>query len=167
MILKQLTIENLEEFIELRSEGLTLSPEAFGESLVEYTTKTYEQHKAIFPSTDDNFIIGAFENSKLVGVVGFFQKRAEKMKHKGAIWGMYITPSQRGNGLGKKLLQFAIDQGILIEEILQIELAVISTNIPAKKLYESLDFVSFGVEKRAISVDGVFYDEDHMVKVIK
>lgn len=167
MEIKRLTVENLAEFIVLRSEGLKLSPEAFGESLEEYTNKTYEQHKAIFPSTDDNFIIGAFENSKLVGVVGFFQKKAQKMKHKGAIWGMYITPSHRGIGLGKKLLQYAIDQAILIEEILQIELAVISTNIPAKKLYESLDFVSFGVEKRAICVDGVFFDEDHMVKVIK
>ena len=167
MEIKRLTVENLNEFIELRSEGLTLSPEAFGESLREYTTKTFEQHKANFPKTDDNYVIGAFENSKLVGVVGFFQKRAEKMKHKGAIWGMYITPSHRGTGLGKKLLQFAIDQAILIEDILQIELAVISTNIPAKKLYESLDFVTFGVEKRAIMVDGVFYDEDHMVKVIK
>lgn len=167
MELKKLTIEHIDQFITLRSEGLTLSPEAFGESLLEYTSKTYEQHKAIFPSTNDNFIIGAFENSKLVGVVGFFQKRAEKMKHKGAIWGMYITPSQRGIGLGKKLLQYAIDQAIEIEEILQIELAVISSNIPAKKLYESLDFISFGVEKRAICVEGVFYDEDHMVKVIK
>lgn len=167
MEIKRLTIENLAEFIELRSEGLTLSPEAFGESLEEYTNKSYEQHAANFPKTDDNFIIGAFDNSKLVGVVGFFQKRSDKMKHKGAIWGMYITPSYRGNGLGKKLVQKAIDQAILIEEILQIELAVISSNIPAKRLYESLDFECFGVEKRAICVDGVFYDEDHMVKVIK
>jgi len=165
--IKKLTSKDLPEFIRLRSEGLQLSPEAFGESLVEYTKKSFEEHLHNFPKTFNNFIIGAFENETLVGVVGFFQKRSEKMKHKGAIWGMYVTPSRRGKGLGKKILNTAIEQGILIDEILQVELAVISTNLAARKLYESVGFESFGTEKRAICVDSVFYDEEHMVKVIK
>lgn len=167
MEIKKLTIENLTEFIRLRSEGLKLSPEAFGESLTEYTRKTIEEHTAIFPKTKDNFIVGAFEADLLVGVVGFFQKRSEKMRHKGAIWGMYVTPNYRSKGLGKKLLEYAIENAILIDEILQIELAVISTNESALKLYKSIGFESFGTEKRALKVDGVFYDEEHMVKIIK
>lgn len=167
MEIRILTIEDLPEFIRLRSEGLKQSPEAFGESLEEYERKTLEQHKNNFPSSSDNFVIGAFDKNTLVGVVGFYQKKSEKMKHKGIIWGMYIDPSYRRKGLGKDILNYAIQKAICIEDILQIELAVISSNLSAKKLYESSGFESFGKEKRALFVNGEFYDEDHMVKIIK
>ncbi|WP_176545089.1 GNAT family N-acetyltransferase [Bacillus sp. AFS041924] len=167
MEIRKLTIEDLPEFIRLRSEGLKLSPEAFGESLLEYEKKSMEQHSINFPKTYDNFIMGAFDKEELVGVAGFYQKRSEKMKHKGTIWGMYVTPTYRGKGVGKKVLSHAIQDAIKIEEILQIELAVISSNQSAKRLYESVGFESFGTEKRALFVNNQFYDEDHMVKVIK
>ncbi|MGG0177458.1 N-acetyltransferase family protein [Gottfriedia acidiceleris] len=167
MEIRKLIIKDLPEFIRLRSEGLTLSPEAFGESLEEYESKSIEQHTNNFPKTFDNFIIGAFDKGVLVGVAGFYQKRSEKMKHKGTIWGMYVTPDYRGKGVGKKVLSQAIQDAMEIEEILQIELAVISSNQSAKRLYEAVGFDSFGTEKRALFVNGEFYDEDHMVKIIK
>ncbi|QKE72574.1 GNAT family N-acetyltransferase [Arthrobacter citreus] len=167
MEIRKLTLEDLPEFIRLRKEGLILSPEAFGESISEYELKTMEQHTNNFPKTFDNFIVGAFDEEELVGVAGFYQKRSEKMKHKGTIWGMYVNPNYRGKGVGKKVLGQAIQHATQIEDILQIELAVISSNISAKKLYESVGFESFGTEKRALFVTGEFYDEDHMVKMIK
>ncbi|MFB7142464.1 GNAT family N-acetyltransferase [Gottfriedia sp. NPDC056225] len=167
MEIRKLTVEDLPEFIRLRKEGLILSPEAFGESISEYELKTMEQHTNNFPKTFDNFIVGAFDEEELVGVAGFYQKRSEKMKHKGTIWGMYVNPNYRGKGVGKKVLGQAIQHATQIEDILQIELAVISSNISAKKLYESVGFESFGTEKRALFVNGEFYDEDHMVKMIK
>ncbi|PEL13271.1 GNAT family N-acetyltransferase [Bacillus sp. AFS017336] len=167
MEIRKLTLEDLPEFIRLRKEGLILSPEAFGESISEYELKTMEQHTNNFPKTFDNFIVGAFDEKELVGVAGFYQKRSEKMKHKGTVWGMYVNPNYRGKGVGKKVLSQAIQHATQIEDILQIELAVISANVSAKKLYESVGFESFGTEKRALFVNGEFYDEDHMVKIIK
>ncbi|PEJ57279.1 GNAT family N-acetyltransferase [Bacillus sp. AFS002410] len=167
MEIRKLTLEDLPEFIRLRKEGLILSPEAFGESISEYEQKTMEQHTNNFPKTFDNFIVGAFDEEELVGVAGFYQKRSEKMNHKGTIWGMYVNPNYRGKGVGKKVLSEAIQHATQIEDILQIELAVISSNVSAKKLYESVGFESFGTEKRALFVNGEFYDEDHMVMIIK
>lgn len=162
-----LTVSDIEDFIHLRAEGLQFSPEAFGESYNEFKKRTLNDYKSAFPQSENNFIVGAFENGKLVGVVGYYQKNAEKMKHKGSIWGMYVTPNNRGKGIGRRLLEYAIEKAKLFEDILQIELAVISTNESARKLYESIGFESFGTEKRALFVNGQFYDEEHMVLVIK
>jgi len=166
MIIRKLTIQDVESFISLRAEGLENTPEAFGESLKEFNQKSLESFKSNFPNSDNNFLVGMFDGQKLVGVVGFFQNRSEKMKHKAGIWGMYVTPNYRKQGIGRKLMEFAIEKGKEIVEVKQIALGVVSTNIAAKVLYESLGFVSYGTELRAIYVDGTYYDEDHMIMMI-
>lgn len=47
----------------------------------------------------------------------------------------------------------------------QINLCVNTENEPAKALYASLGFETFGVERRAMRVGDRFYDEQHMVRV--
>ncbi|WP_317935242.1 GNAT family N-acetyltransferase [Sporosarcina aquimarina] len=42
-------------------------------------------------------------------------------------------------------------------------ITVVTTNSTAKKLYTSLGFEKFGTEKRALKVDGDYFDEDLMV----
>ena len=166
MIIRKLTIQDVESFISFRAEGLKNTPEAFGESLKEFNQKSLESIKSTFPNSNTNFLVGMFDEQKLVGVVGFFQNRSEKMKHKAGIWGMFVTPSYRKQGIARKLMEFAIEKGKEIVEVKQISLGVVSTNIAAKELYKSLGFVSYGTEPRAICVDGTYYDEDHMVMMI-
>ncbi|MBP0725873.1 GNAT family N-acetyltransferase [Bacillus sp. RG28] len=166
MIIRKLTIQDVESFISFRAEGLENTPEAFGESLKEFNQKSLESIKSTFPNSNTNFLVGMFDEQKLVGVVGFFQNRSEKMKHKAGIWGMFVTPSFRKRGIARKLMEFAIEKGKEIVEVKQISLGVVSTNIAAKELYKSLGFVSYGTEPRAICVDGTYYDEDHMVMMI-
>ncbi len=45
----------------------------------------------------------------------------------------------------------------------QLTLGVVSTNEPAKRLYESMGFKTYGIEKRAIKMNGVYSDDEHMV----
>lgn len=45
----------------------------------------------------------------------------------------------------------------------QLNLGVVSTNEPAKRLYESMGFKTYGIEKRAIKMNGVYNDDEHMV----
>jgi L-amino acid N-acyltransferase YncA len=40
---------------------------------------------------------------------------------------------------------------------------VTRTNEAAAKLYKSAGFVTFGLEPRAIKVDGAYFDKEHMV----
>jgi ribosomal protein S18 acetylase RimI-like enzyme len=39
-----------------------------------------------------------------VGTAGFFRSQNLKEKHKGHIWGVYVTQASRGKGAGRKML---------------------------------------------------------------
>jgi len=43
-------------------------------------------------------------------------------------------------------------------------LSVVSENEQARRLYASLGFVEYGLEKKALKQDGRYYDEVHMAK---
>ena len=45
----------------------------------------------------------------------------------------------------------------------QLNLAVVSNNVAAKQLYNSLGFKVYGVERKALKFDGCYFDEDLMV----
>jgi RimJ/RimL family protein N-acetyltransferase len=51
----------------------------------------------------------------------------------------------------------------LCEGLEQINLTVMSDNEPAKKLYTSLGFTIYGVERNALKYKGRYFDEDFMV----
>jgi RimJ/RimL family protein N-acetyltransferase len=167
MNIRLLTKQDVPAYRELRLEALQTNPEAFGSSYEESVARTVEQLTETFPVTNNNFIVGAFsETGELVGMVGFYQEKARKMKHKGMVWGMYVTPEYRGKGLSRLLLQELIFKAKKLSDLEQINLVVVSTNDAAKSLYERLGFERFGTEKRALKVDGVYYDEDYMVLTI-
>jgi len=61
------------------------------------------------------------------------------------------------------LLQAAIDYARNEARLEQLVLSVTRTNEAAAKLYKSVGFVTFGLQPRAIRVDGVYFDKEHMV----
>ena len=50
---------------------------------------------------DGNFLVGAFEGQQMVGQAGFFRLESRRERHKGRIWGVYVTETARGKGVGK------------------------------------------------------------------
>ena len=48
----------------------------------------------------------------------------------------------------------------------QLNLSVTYSNTQARQLYLRAAFVSFGFEKNAIKVDGIYYGKEHMVLVL-
>jgi RimJ/RimL family protein N-acetyltransferase len=47
-----------------------------------------------------------------------------------------------------------------------VQLAVVSENEAALRLYEAVGFVEYGYEKRALKQDGRYFDEVLMVKFL-
>ena len=76
---------------------------------------------------------------------------------------MYVSPDQRGLGIGKSLMVEAIQVANDWTGVEQVYLTVVTTNEPAKKLYASLGFEVFGTEKKALKVSDTYFDEEHMV----
>ena len=109
-----------------------------------------------------DFVLGIFSDEALVGMVGFRRERGDRLQHKGGIWGMYIAAEVQGLGLGRTLMQEAIKRASNMTGLEQISLGVISGNDSARNLYLTLGFESYGLEKRAIVVNGRYHDDELM-----
>jgi GNAT superfamily N-acetyltransferase len=75
----------------------------------------------------DSFVVGAFDAGRLVGMAGFHRERGRKTCHKGRIWGVYLAPEKRGEGLGRGLLERLLERANRIEGVEQISLSVTAT----------------------------------------
>ena len=160
--IRQLTQTDAAAFRELRLAGLLESPTAFGSSYAAEKELTVADFERI---VGRNYMVGAFADGRLAGVVGFYQLTAEKASHQGKIWGVYVDPLHRRSGLGRLLIEnvLAHARGI----VSQVHLSAVTENRPALALYESLGFVSYGLEPNALRVEGRFYDEHLMVWFVR
>ena len=109
-----------------------------------------------------DFILGLFLDGTFIGMVGFRRERRERVQHKGTIWGMYVAAEAQGRGLGRALMREAISRASSMPGLRQICLGVISGNAYARNLYISLGFEPYGLEKRAILVNGRYHDDELM-----
>jgi RimJ/RimL family protein N-acetyltransferase len=164
MNIRRLNVEDVEAFWKLRLRGLREHPEAFGASYEDAKEMPMEKVKERLSDSDSSFILGAFnETEGLIGMVGFMQETSRKTRHKGIIWGMYVDRSFQGQGVGKKLLISLIKSASTLPELEQINLAVVDRNVNAKRLYQSLGFVTYGAEQNALKIDKNTYVNDELM----
>jgi RimJ/RimL family protein N-acetyltransferase len=163
MRIRRLGASDAHAFRDFRAHALKVAPEAFGEALEEHLRQPVETTASRLREGDSNFVLGAFEGARLCGTVGFYQDPRIKRRQKGWIWGMFVDEPWRGSGVGRRLLEEAISRARELPEIRQIQLSVVATQTAARRLYSSLGFKSWGVEPRALFVDGRLLDEEHMV----
>jgi ribosomal protein S18 acetylase RimI-like enzyme len=111
----------------------------------------------------DSETLGAFEDAEILGVAGLRVNSGPKESHKGMLVGMYVRPQARNRGVGRRLVVAVIEvartRGV---ELLQ--LAVVSDNEPARRLYARLGFAEYGIEKKSLKQGGRYTDEVLMVK---
>ncbi|WLR44361.1 GNAT family N-acetyltransferase [Bacillus carboniphilus] len=162
MIIRQLKPQDAENYLYLRLEALLNNPESFASSYEEEKTRSIEKYKKRFESSG-SYTYGAFQNDELIGVVTLVEERSVKLSHRATIVAMYVSSSRRGLGIGKNLMKRAIQKARELERIEQIYLTVVSTNNAARSLYSSLGFEVYGIDKRALKVNGIYFDEELMV----
>ena len=152
--IRQLTPADAESFRELRLEGLRLNPEAFG------STYEFEKDQPLTRYTGwltNSTVLGAYQDSQLIGTASFTVSSGLKDSHKGLLRAMYVRPTHRRTGAGRQLVQAILQTARQKVEI--ILLAVVSTNQPAIRLYQSLGFRQYGLEKNALKHNGKYSDE--------
>ncbi|MCA1053796.1 GNAT family N-acetyltransferase [Rossellomorea aquimaris] len=164
MEILRLDRSHAEAYLQLRLEALQTNPEAFGSSYEEtISMQNPVEHTASRLDQRENYTYGAFEDERLVGMLVLVPQTVEKMKHKASIFGMYVTPDYRGNGIARTLMEKAVQKARELEGIEQINLTVVTSNDSAKGLYSSLGFSSFGMEKRALKYKETYFDEEYLV----
>lgn len=145
----------------LRLAALLECPSAFTSSHEEECGLSHEEVAA---NLAVRHMFGAFEDGALAGMVGAGREGQRKTRHKGYIRAMYVAPAHRGKGLGRQLMERAFECAAAMDGVTQVTLAVTAGNTEALALYESLGFIAYGHEARALLVDGVFFDEIQMVR---
>lgn len=166
MIFRVLTSKDPEAFRTYRLSALLESPESFGGSYDEESGQTVADMAQRIEKEGNcgSFILGAWDDDNgLAGVVGIRRLTQTKMQHKAHLWGMYIGPGHRRQGLGEALLKQAIERAKQLEGVELLLLTVVTTNEAGIHLYEKIGFRQFGIEPHALKIEGTYYDEMHMI----
>ena len=163
MHIRELGPADAQEFQTLRFQALIECPLAFVSSYEEECNTPLSVVGEHLRNRPGRCVLGAFLDSQLVGIVGLQREELKKLSHKAFIWGMYVATVARRHGVGGELVTAAIARASRMQGVRQVNLGVNAVNAPAIRLYESLGFTSFGVERGFMSLDGELYDEVHMV----
>lgn len=148
----------------IRLEALENEPFAFGKSAEEHRQTSVETIALRFSNaTGDNFTMGAFDNGKLVGTATFAREKGMKERHKGHIYGVYVSATQRRKGVGRALLAALLERVTQDSSLEQILLAVATSQHAARQLYRDFAFETYGTEPNALKVGANYISEDHMV----
>jgi ribosomal protein S18 acetylase RimI-like enzyme len=162
MEIRQVLAKDADKYQEIRLEALQTNPEAFASSYEEEEMYSLERFRSRLQD-DHSYTFGAYEQDKLVGVVSLVVEQKNKIKHRANIYAMYVKPDSRGNGIAKNLMVEAVKVANRLKGIEQVYLSVVSSNEPAKRLYQSIGFKIYGLDKRAIKIDDDYFDEELMV----
>ena len=162
--IRQLGPEDAAAFQRLRLEGLRESPAAFAASHEEEEKIPVEEIARRLKASPDNWVLGAFVSGELAGVVGFYRESGNNLRHKGKVWGTYVSPGHRGRKIGEGLMRECVAKIDGMPEMRSARLLVNPTQVAAMKLYEKLGFVRFGVEPDALFVNGTYHSLVNMVR---
>ena len=160
--IRRLTPADAAVYRDIRLQGLRCSPEAFGST---FEAETANPLTFFSERLGGSAAFGAFHDSELVGIAGLLIRKGRKEAHKGLLVGMYVRPGARKAGVGRRLVETIIE--FARQRVELIQLSVVSDNEQARRLYERLGFLEYGLEKRALKQDGHYYDEVLMAKDLR
>ncbi len=167
IVVRQLAPTDAPAFQSLRLRGLRECPTAFASSYEEECDVALPTIADRLGPRDDRAIFGALQGQVLVGLVGLKREDLRKLSHKAYIWGMYVAPSSRRQGVGRRLVAEALTFARSELRVRQVSLGVNAENNAAMALYEHMGFKPFGREPSFMLVDGIAQDEIQMVCLFK
>jgi ribosomal protein S18 acetylase RimI-like enzyme len=163
MGIRPLNENDAAKYWHLRLEALQAEPFGFGKAPEEHQAISVEATAARFRGMLPDFTLGAFEREDLIRMATFIREKGRKERHKGRIYGVYVTSSQRDRGVGRKLLQALLDKAKEDPSLEQVLLAVGTRQESARQLYRKLGFEAFGTEPKALKIASEYIDEEHLI----
>jgi RimJ/RimL family protein N-acetyltransferase len=161
-LVRRLTADDAGAYVDLRARMLTDAPLAFGASPGHDFMSSTETVREQIARGDDSAIYGAFA-PELVAVIGVYRDDRPKTRHKMHVWGAYVTPTYRGRGLGRRLLEAAVAHAREIPGVTVLHISVTDAAPAARHLYERAGFEAWGSEPEALRHEGRTVTEHHML----
>ncbi|AIQ61614.1 GNAT family N-acetyltransferase [Paenibacillus borealis] len=167
MYIRTLTSADAEIYRGLRLQALRRHPEVYLSSYESEKKLSIVTTRIRLEPSENNFTLGAFDDGeKLVGIVTFFRESRPKIDHKANIYSVYVDSDVRKQGVGRRLMVELIARARLLPGLEILNLTVTSNNLSAKGLYESLGFICYGTEPKAMKVGDEYLDEDLMILML-
>lgn len=160
--LRRLTEDDAAAYVELRARMLADAPFAFGASPGHDFMSSADTVREQIGRGDDSAIYGAFDHG-LVAAIGVYREDRPKTRHKMHVWGAYVVPAHRCRGLGRRLLDEAVEHARAVPGVTILHISVTDAAPAARRLYERAGFETWGSEPDALRHDGRAVTEHHML----
>lgn len=139
------TVNHWQAARDIRLEALLRDPQAFGSTYAENVERPDDDWRArVSHSTRITFL--AMAGQTPVGIGGALHEDDAGDPATGQITSLFVTPEYRQHGLGRRLMQAALDDLARDAAITRVILHVRRSQLPAQRLYASLGFVPVGEE---------------------
>jgi RimJ/RimL family protein N-acetyltransferase len=152
---------DFEDFQRLRADAVVRHPQAYSASPGEDSAPDEDAARARLLPTPDHRIVGAFRLGAMVGMLGLARLRPRKLAHRANLWGAYVAPDLRGQGIGRSLLRLVLAEALRRPDLRQLNASVYSDSAAARQLFQGAGFKCWGLARQAAKVDGVYVDEEH------
>jgi ribosomal protein S18 acetylase RimI-like enzyme len=154
-IIRHLTPADAADYRAIRLAALKNAPDAFGST---YEMESERPLSGWEERLQTPGAFGAYIGGEIVGLARFVQDSGSpKERHKGSVFGMYVAPHVRGQGIGSTLIEAVIKHASGTVE--QLRLGVVDTNEVAIRLYRKHGFEIYGTEMRALKTETGYSNE--------
>jgi ribosomal protein S18 acetylase RimI-like enzyme len=149
------------ELFRLRHGALLDSPLAFLASPEDDMASSEAAVRELLKPQRESVVFGAYTQA-LVGMLGLSRANQRKAAHKIRLWGMFVLPPFRQQGVGMRLLDAAIRYARSLDGAASVYLSVSESAAAARHLYERAGFETWGVEPDAVRFEARSANEHHM-----
>ena len=153
--------ERWREAKQLRLDSLLHEPSAYASSYEDelaFSDDVWQSRLTSAYERDGNMTFFAEADGKLVGMAGAGWSQKAKLRHVAEVYGVYVSPDMRGGGIASLLMGSLLEELRSLGQVEKVSLGVTSDNTAAVQLYENLGFEIVGTARRALKVDGRYYD---------
>ena len=161
---ERLSLRHAAAYRELMLGAYARHPDAFTATVEERAGLPLSWWEARLAPGDGvaEMVLGGLDGDQLAGVAGLSFESRPKLRHKASLFGLYVVPPWRGQGLGLRLVQAVLAQARARPGVIQVQLTVSAGNGAAEALYARCGFVRFGLEPRAMALGDGFVAKVHM-----
>lgn len=157
-----LTPDDTDACVGLRRYMLRESPWAFAAEPGTDRGSDPEVTRRSLADPDFAFAGSVDEGGRLVAMALLMREKSAKRRHIAWIVSVYTHPDARRQGRNRAVLELLIQNARQRDGLAAVCLSVSDRSVAARRLYESLGFVTWGVEPDAQRIGGESSDEIHM-----
>ncbi|MFV0339650.1 MAG: GNAT family N-acetyltransferase [Parachlamydiaceae bacterium] len=157
VVVRPLTVDDWEEFRDLRLKALAEEPKAYGISAEDEAGKSEDEWKGM--CDEGKWFFVAQHEGKLVGMLGAVELYGSFMRHQVEICSAYVEPSYRRQGVLSRLyegLRVELQEVPHLEQmIVWVTLHETQVNKPA---FEKFGFKLAGTLSKTVKFEDEYYD---------